>query len=390
MNIAERYTTRISDAELARRWERIRTEMGHNDLDCLIFSAYDNMLGGYFRYVTDLMIADYPMTVLFPKDSDMCLIGHGGVSGTCMSPDFLRGVASAPATPMMPTLWYTDHYVPELIKKEIQAHNYKRVGIVAMATMPASTYLYLTEQLPDVEFVNATDMVDRIKAIKSPEELQRLRQTVKIHDQICAAVPAFFRPGRVEFELTADIRKLASDLGAECIVNVGLGTDPVMPPKLMVPMQHRIIQEHDLLFCLIEVSGPGGLYSEISHMWSLGEPSEAMRKASDTAVQAARLVEAHMRPGVPASELLRVNNEYLVQQGYAPEERLFGHGQGYDMVERPAFVEAETMCLEKDMFVTAHPGAGNGSAMGVTCNSYIITEDGFEKLTQTPDGIIVC
>lgn len=73
MNIAERYTTRISDAELARRWERIRTEMGHNDLDCLIFSAYDNMLGGYFRYVTDLMIADYPMTVLFPKDSDMCL-----------------------------------------------------------------------------------------------------------------------------------------------------------------------------------------------------------------------------------------------------------------------------------------------------------------------------
>ncbi len=32
MNIAERYTTRISDAELARRWERIRTEMGHNDL----------------------------------------------------------------------------------------------------------------------------------------------------------------------------------------------------------------------------------------------------------------------------------------------------------------------------------------------------------------------
>ena len=32
-----------------------------------IFSAYGQYARGYFRYVTDLMIADYPMTVLFPK-----------------------------------------------------------------------------------------------------------------------------------------------------------------------------------------------------------------------------------------------------------------------------------------------------------------------------------
>ena len=386
----ERYLHCASDAEMERRWACIRKEMEKHELDCLIFSAYDNMLGGYFRYVTDLMIADYPMTALFPKNSEMCVIGHGGVSGTCISPDFLRGVESAPATPMMPTLWYTDEYVPEIIKIQIQKGGYKRVGIVAMATMPASTYGFLIKNLPEVEFTDATDMVDRIKAIKSEEELNRLRYTVKIHDLICAAIPGFFRPGRAEHELTADIRKLASDLGAECIVNIGLGTSPTIPPKLMVPMQNRIIQDNDLLFCLVEVSGPGGLYSEISRVWSLGEPSKEMMRASEAAVNAARLVEEHLKPGVAAGELLKINNDYLVGQGYAPEERLFGHGQGYDMVERPAFVEAETMSLEPGMFVTVHPGAGNASAMCVTCNSYIITETGFEKLTKTPDGIIIC
>ena len=69
---------------------------------------------------------------------------------------------------------------------------------------------------------------------------------------------------------------------------------------------------------------------------------------------------------------------------------LFGHGQGYDMGGASAFVEPK-LCAREMIFVTAaHQVPEMVSAMGVTCNSYIITEDGFEKLTQTPDGIIVC
>ncbi len=75
-----------------------------------------------------------------------------------MSSDFLWR-CFAPPISMMPTLAViSDHYVLELIKKH-QLTTRVAGRHVAMATMP-STYLYLTEQLPDVEFVNATDMVD--------------------------------------------------------------------------------------------------------------------------------------------------------------------------------------------------------------------------------------
>jgi Xaa-Pro aminopeptidase len=295
----------------------------------------------------------------------------------------------APATPMMPTLNYTDAYIPRLVAEDIQKNGHKRVGFVALATIPASMYKCLTETLPNVEFVDATDVVDGIKAIKSPYELSCLKKAVKIHDQIYSAMPCLFRPGRYEYEITSDIRKLAGDLGAECTVNVSIGTDAVMPVKQTLPLQYRRVERGDLMFCLVEVNAEGGCYGELLRVVSLGPPPEAFVKASETAVAATAMLEGLLRPGTPARDLLAANNAFMQERGYFAEGRLFGHGQGYDMVERPAFVAAETMALARDMFVTMHPGAANPQALGLSCNSYIITDDGFDKLTKTPDGILV-
>ena len=76
--------------------------------------------------------------------------------------------------------------------------------------------------------------------------------------------------------------------------------------------------------------------------------------------------------------------------GYLPEGRLFGHGQGYDMVERPAFVPAETMALAENMYVACHPGAVDGKVVGLACSNFLITKDGCERVTTTPNGLILC
>lgn len=136
---------------------------------------------------------------------------------------------------MMPTLCYTDRYVPDLMIESIKRRNYRKVGFVALATIPASMYKYLTEELGGVEFVDATELVDYIKAIKSPEEIERIRWSAAVHDKVYAAMPAIFRPDRYEYEITNDIRALGGELGAECIINVSIGTDPNTPVKGVVP-----------------------------------------------------------------------------------------------------------------------------------------------------------
>lgn len=389
-SVPERWRFAISDEELARRWDKVRAAMAEEEIDCLVLNAYDNMLGGYLRWFTDIPVADYPLSVLFHREDDMTFIGHGGTGGRSIAASLARGIGDAPATPMMPTLYYTDRYVPDLMIESIRKHGYKKVGFVALATIPANMYKYLTEELHGVEFVDATEMVDYIKAIKSPEEIQRIRWSAAVHDKLYAAMPAIFRPDRYEYEITNDIRALGGELGAECIVNISIGTDPNTPVKGVVPWQYRRTKMGDKMFCLIELNGPGGYYSEALRTLVLGEPPKEYVDAAETAAKCLDLIASMMKPGAKCSDLFRANNEYLVAHGYLPEGRLFGHGQGYDMVERPAFVPAETMELAENMYVACHPGAVTDKVVGLSCSNFLITKDGCERVTTTPNGLIVC
>lgn len=57
-----------------------------------------------------------------------------------------------------------------------------------------------------------TQMMDDIKAVKSEYELELFTKSVKLHDDLMAAVPAFLRVGRTEREVANLIRNLANDM----------------------------------------------------------------------------------------------------------------------------------------------------------------------------------
>lgn len=388
--MSERKVFRVSDAELERRWALIRRAMAREGLDCLIINNYDNYLGGYSRYFTDVSVGKYPNTVLFHRDDRMTYIGHNGTDMPSLPAYMARGVGEALSTPFMPTMHYTNDYVPKLVAENLQRRGYRSVGLVGMSMMPASQYRSLTERLPQVQFRDATELVDRIKAVKSAEELTFLREVVDIHDKVAAAAADFVRPGRKEYEIYADISKLALDFGCECL-NINLGLSAGKPMMVAFPAaRNRTAMPGDTMMTLIELNGPGGYYGELMRMYSVGEPNPLVVQATAHAMECEDLVAGLMRPGADCGELFRANNEFLTARGYAPEGRLFGHGQGYDMVERPSFVPAETMRLEENMFVAMHPFAGNAETLGLTCSNYIITADGAQRLNKAPRGVIVC
>lgn len=114
-----------------------------------------------------------------------------------------------------------------------------------------------------------------------------------------------------------------------------------------------------------------------------------MLDAFEHAREAQKIVATMLKPGADPADLFEANNKYLVSKGYAPEGRLFGHGQGYDMVERPAFVPKETMKLKEGMLVAVHPAAVNQDVFSFCCDNYLVTATGAELLTLTPQKVFV-
>ena len=95
------------------------------------------------------------------------------------------------------------------------------------------------------------------------------------------------------------------------------------------------------------------------------------------------------KSGSDCAEMLEMYNKKLVSYGLQQETRLFAHGQGYDLVERPAFFKGETMKVKENMFFAIHPEINTGKAFGNYCDQYLVTKDGAVRVETTPRQIYV-
>ncbi|MDD5205634.1 MAG: hypothetical protein PHS17_09440 [Desulfobacterales bacterium] len=62
------------------------------------------------------------------------------------------------------------------------------------------------------------------------------------------------------------------------------------------------------------------------------------------------------------------------QQRAARGKRLYAHGQGYDLVERPGIRDDEPMKIQANMNITVHPIIGTPRVFAWACDNYLVTE----------------
>ena len=174
MKIKDRIRRPISDRELNRRWEATRELMKEKDVETLLMQGSNLHLGGYVRWFTDIPAEyNYYMTVLFSVDSDMTLIRS---SGSRIPEWALRGVEEVKYAPMAPTLNYTSEIQTGYVIDYIRKHNKKRIGYMGKAYLTAGLITQLQSEFPNLELVDLTDEFDLIKAIKSQEEMELVRE----------------------------------------------------------------------------------------------------------------------------------------------------------------------------------------------------------------------
>lgn len=391
-SVGERILTRISDAELARRWHAVRHAMRERKIDALVMQATNDWLGGYVKWFTDLPATNgYPRTVIFHADGPMTVIemGQFGTVRALDNDSLHRGVGELMLTPSFLSIGYTHDYDAELAVTALKRRGYRTIGFVGKGAMPHAFVAKIESALTGATFTEATEFVDYAKAIKSAEEIALIRRTAEVQDAVFGEVLAHIKPGMRDIDVTALAQREGQIRGSEQGIFLG-GSSPVGTRSPFVPrfMQGRALQKGDHLSLLIEINGPGGFYTELARTVVLGKASNELKDGFAAVREAQDYSLSLIKPGTACRDIHLAHNEYMERRGLPAELRLYAHGQGYDMVERPLIRSDETMTIEANMCLAVHPGYETPSLFAVVCDNYIVgTENAGVCLHSTPKQI---
>ena len=391
----ERINTAISTDELQRRWSAVRAAMAEHRVDVLLMQANNDFMGGYVKYFTDVPATNgYPVTVVFPKDEGMTVVGQGPFGVVLeLQPEgdgLRRGTARIMATPSYASAHYTAEYDAALAERTLERFAGGTVGLLGTAAMSFALVDYLKRgKLSKAKFVDASDMVDRIKSVKSEEELTLIRRTAAMQDAAMEAVFNAIRPGMRDLEVAAIAEQVGHDLGSEqglfLCSSAPLGVSATFGNR---HLQNRVIQPGDQYTLLVENNGAGGFYTELGRTCVLGKASQEMKDEFTFVLEAQKFVIDLLRPGASSKDIFEAYNAFMRDNGRPEEKRLHCHGQGYDMVERPLIRFDETMPIQQNMNIVVHPAYVTARTFSWVCDNFLVGEKGIgEKLHKFPQKI---
>lgn len=395
MALSERLNTPISTAELERRWRAARTAMERDKIDVLLMQNNNDHMGGYVRYFTDMPATNgYPNTVIFPRDDEMTVVCQGPFGGnepTAMGDPTWRGVKRLLTTPSYASAHYTKDYDPELACKALAPFANATIGFVGTYQMSYALLDYVKRAFPKATFIDATELVDRIKVIKSAEEMELVKRAAAMQDGAMRAAFAAVKPGMRDIEVAAVAQHYSVAHGSENGIYLCASMPLGQPSKFSNRhLQNRVIQEGDQIALLVEDNGPGGMYTELGRSCVVGvKVPQAMKDELAFCKEARRLTLDLLKPGTPCKDVWDAFNAFMKKNGRPEESRLYCHGQGYDLVERPLVRNDEPWTIAQDMNIVVHPTYVYGGYLNWLCDNYLIGGNGpGDRLHQFPEEVV--
>ncbi len=314
------------------RVRRTREALAPGRLDALFVAGKGHWWTGrgYFRYFTDFHLWGHDGLLLLPLASDPVL--------TLSSPAVAARIAARG--------WVTDTrgdvvVVPKMvdaIKEKGLAKG--RIGIAGYRfVLGAGSYEALRAGLPDATFVDADDLIDRIRMVKSPLEIRQERELWGIAK---AAMTSFQRAlpdarGMSQRELAAEITKPVWVTGARDMLIFISETPGDMVPPDAVPLRCD-----DKVRFHLEICGETGHWCEITVSCAFTPPHPDEVRLLDDELLAFEETRKIARPGARLSDLAAAFNRVLREQGWTlgrTTTHFHFHGQGMDTIERPWFAE---------------------------------------------------
>jgi Xaa-Pro aminopeptidase len=251
----------------------------------------------------------------------------------------------------------------------------------------------LEAAMPNARFVDATDLFDDVRAVKSQEEIDATLETAAILRTVFKALEAELRPGVQERDVLAEAHRLCRQYA--CVDGIALMGRP--PFNSFTPGTDGVIERDDLIVIDLEWGGPSGYWVELRRVYSFGPPPDAARRYWDTRVESFAACVDSMRAGASSNEILAARDRVYAKYGQSAEGLIAytAHGIGVDSLE-PPWAPGKERVLRENMIINLHPGIvfgdpKEGLALGgiSIADNVLVTADGGRRMTDQVDEWIV-
>jgi Xaa-Pro aminopeptidase len=299
--------------------------------DALLASSKHNiqyLLGGYryffFEHSAEIGLGHYlPVMGYLKGRQDLAFYVGGGDEGW--------GIEVFPIWPQrIATVSWTARE-----SARVAAELLKSAGLVAprialeFELWPTAAWETLRTELPAATFVDATEILEELRAVKTEVELNHLRNAAAgIVDSMLATFQ-WVRPGVTEMEIVQQLRIEQAIRGLDyefALITTG-------PTFGRGPSQRKIANREILS---LDTGGRyHGYLADMARMAVLGEPTALMKDLLDEILNIQSAARSAIKPGTLGSEIYQVALQALNSCSHRQDMRFVAHGIGLIAHEAP-------------------------------------------------------
>ncbi len=382
-------------SELKLRRDKIRALMAGQKIDAALFTCNVNLIYTYGRVISGYLYLplEGPAHIFIKRPNN--------VSG---------------------------EYVHPIRKPEQLPDLLKEYGVPLPARLmlegdelPYTEYTRLAACFPDTEILPCgTSLIRRARSVKTEMELGLFRRSASAHARAYAQIPSVYVEGMTDRAFSIEVERLMRREGCLGIFRVfgrsmeifmgsvltgdnaaapspydfalgGEGLDPSLPGgangTLLKPGQSVMVDLGGNFF---------GYMCDMSRVYSVGRLPQQAYDAHQVCLEVQETVAAMAKPGVTGEDLYNAAIGVVTRAGWADhfmgigqQAKFIGHGIGLEINEAPVLAPRMKQELEPGMVFALEPKIvlPEVGPVGIE-NSWAVTAEGLEKLTQAPEEII--
>ncbi len=285
---------------------------------------------------------------------------------------------------------------------------------------PVQQLNFYSKLLAGREFVDISPLNREVRSVKSPHELQQLKECGDKLAAIFTQVPEFLKAGMTELELAAEFEYRLRKAGNEGFVRMrafnqelfggltvsaggasygffdgavtGKGLSSASPQGASRDLIARDMP------VMIDFTGVfNGYITDMTRIFVIGSLDPELQQAFDLALQIQDYLQGALKPGAICEELFLKAAEMAEAGGFGgsfmgmpgEQARFVGHGVGLELDEFPVIAQGFKVALQEGQTIAIEPKfvlPGKG-VIGIE-NTFAVTPDGGRRLTDIPDGIV--
>lgn len=239
---------------------------------------------------------------------------------------------------------------------------------------------HLKKEAPSVSLFPTDGIVEDLRMIKEPEELEAIRRSVAVCESVFETIFNELSRGISEKELAWAMEKGLRERGAESTAFppiVASGPNVALPHA--VPTDRAVGEGEPILFDW--GARMNGYCSDMSRTVVLGRPDSTFKTVYQVVRDAQSMAIEAIKPGMSTQAVDKIARDYIAAKGFGDH---FGHGLGHGVGlathEKPHLSPIRPMNLEVGMVTTVEPGIYIPGWGGVRLENMVVVE---------PQGAIV-